>query len=283
MITSVYSEKVALKALEIHMKSNYIDCMPIYQCLILSNEGTLLRVKEGCQIFLYSEGIEIKGIIAFTGASLCMVHFSDDSAGKSYDVLKTIKDRKPDIIRGNPFSADLVLSVLLRTLAHYQVDEYWTMMQTHGTPRIESYAEDKRYRIIQPEEIPFNTLVPFLIDMEKTFGRNPTSITLLKKKVGEKFNNKAYWLAWDGVAVVGQGHFEYDLPDHIMIGGIFTARHHRNLGVGRTITEALCMSVLETGKQPALLVSMKNEGACHLYDQLGFVRMGIQKAYTLKY
>ncbi len=289
MLERLKSDKVLFKAVESYLKAHYWHAASFYQLFELGTEGELLNVKEGFEIFMASEGIELIGLIASCGGGLTLVHFVDERVMTKYAVLKTLLAIRPSCLKGDSFSVTLAQKILSRSISSAHVENYYWMSLKREP--LELLTENKLLEVLAEyrlagldlklaNEVNFQTMVPFLIEVEKCFNRNPLSINQLKKKMTTRSLSESYLLAVYGNQVIGQGLLEYALPKHRLIGGIYVAKGQRHKGVGQLITRALIQILVEKKTLPALTVEVGNEAAIKLYKSLGFeVCADMQNSY----
>jgi [ribosomal protein S18]-alanine N-acetyltransferase len=84
----------------------------------------------------------------------------------------------------------------------------------------------------------------------------------------------------DGGHVAGYGGLATAPPDEAWIQNIAVRRDRQRLGIGRTVLEALLAEAREQGVRSVLLeVAVDNGPAQRLYDEYGFVGVGVRKGY----
>jgi GNAT superfamily N-acetyltransferase len=286
MLERLKNDKVLFRAVESYLKAHYWQAASFYQLFQISEAGDLIGIKEGFEIYMVSENIEIIGLIAFCGGGLTLVHFVDERVKSKYSVLKTLLALKPSCLKGDTYSVTLAQKILEKSMTTTQDEQYHWMSIDHD--QLENLTEKKLldtlalYRqsgveLSLASDVDFQEMVPFLIEVEKCFNRNPLSVNQLKKKMTERSLSEAYLLVQVNNQVIGQGLLEYGLPKHRLIGGIYVSMRHRNKGIGLLLTRALVQVVLEKNMLPALTVEVGNEEAIKLYKRLGFEICGDQK------
>lgn len=291
MLERLKNDKVLLKAVESYLKAHYWHAASFYQLFELGTEGELLSVKEGFEIFMASEGIELIGLIANCGGGLSLVHFVDERAMTKYAVLKTLLAIRPNCLKGDSFSVTLAQKILSKSITSSHSEHYhWMSLKREQLElltekklleRLEEYSR-AGVTLKLANEVNFQEMVPFLIEVEKCFNRNPLSINQLKKKMMTRSLSESYLLAVYGNQVIGQGLLEYALPKHRLIGGIYVAIGQRHKGIGQLLTSALIQILVEKDTLPALTVEVNNESAIKLYTALGFEICGNQQNSYIK-
>lgn len=291
MLDVLKNDWVLLKTIENYMKSHYWDVAPLYQMFELGKDGDILKVRDGFTVYICSENIELLGLIATSGNGIVLVHFVDDRVKSKYSVLTTLKVINPSCIIGNPNSVNIAKAILSKNTLSSSDEIYsWMALKTQNCQMV-SHEEllqtltqfaKEGLSVVSAEEVSFQDMIPFLLEVEKCFNRNPLSINQLKKKMAQRIENDAYLVAsWKG-KVIGQGLLEYAIPEHKLIGGIYTDTKYRHKGVGRLMTTALSYAVLNTGLLPALTVEENNTSAIQLYQSLGFEIVGQQQNTWIK-
>lgn len=292
MLDRLKNDKVMLKTVESYLKAHYWKAAPFYQIFKLSDQGELLQICEGFDVYLVSEGIELIGLIADCGNGLALVHFIDDRAKAKYSVLKTLLAIKPAWLKGDSYSVALAEKILEKSTQGFQEENYhWMSIRKDKMDQLsEKQLLDAIERFRQSgvelslaNQVDFQAMVSFLIEVEKFFNRNPLSVNQLKKKMTERSLLDAYLLAQAGGQVIGQGLLEYSLPKHRLIGGIYVIEKYRKKGIGQLLTRALSQVAVEKHRLPALTVEVGNEAAIKLYKNLGFEICGDQKNSAVKW
>ncbi len=291
MLDRLKNDKVLLKAVERYLKAHYWKAASFYQIFQLSTNGEMLRIKDGFEVYIITENIEIIGLIASCGGGLTLVHFADDRVKSKYSVLKTLLHIKPTCLKGDNFSVTLTQKIIDKSIDSVQEQHYY-WMSIHKD-KIVDFTEKRLLEIIEgfsrsgieitlANQIDFNEIVPFLIEVEKYFNRKSLSVNQLKKKMAERNLADAYLLVKKDDQAIGQGLLEYELPKHRLIGGIYVSEHFREKGIGKLITCSLIQVVLEKHKLPTLTVDVENKNAIKLYRQLGFEICADQKNSYIK-
>lgn len=286
MLERLRNDKVMIKAVDSYLKAHYWHAASFYQLFELGTAGELLCVKDGFEIYMASEGIELLGLLAACGSGLTLVHFVDERVQAKYDVLKTLLALKPACLKGDAFSVTLAQKILSKSIQTMQTENYhWMSIKKE---RLQDVSETKLLEMLDAyraagldlklaNEVPFQEMVPFLIEVEKCFNRNPLSVNQLKKKMTERGLLEAYLLAVHKDQVLGQGLLEYALPKHRLLGGIYVSKNQRHKGIGELLTRALIQIILEKHTLPALTVEVGNTPAIKLYERLGFEICGNQQ------
>lgn len=291
MLEPLKHDKVWMKTIEQYLNKNYWQAASFYQIFQLAPNGDVLGIIEGFQVYPVTEQLEIIGLIASNGKGLTLVHFMDLRVTSKYNVLKTLISVKTNCLKGDLFSVDVAKKILEKSLIDSNDEIYYWMAldetafsqltESQLAQKLETYAE-KGISLSLAAEIDFKQMVPFLIEVEKNFNRNPLSVNQLKKKMNERSSLDAYLLAVYKNQVVGQGLLEYSLSGHRLIGGIYVIEAFRHKGLGNLLTHALCQVVFEKKTLPALTVECGNAIAVKLYEHIGFKIKGDLKTSYIK-
>lgn len=291
MLDRLKNDKLLLKAVDSYLKAHYWKAASFYQIFQLGEQGELSQIREGFEVYVISEAIEIIGLIAACGGGLTLVHFLDERPKTKYNVLKTLLYLKPSCLKGDRFSVSLAQKILEKSIHTLQEETYHWMrlkenhVSTFNEPALvqdlEKFSE-KGLELSLASQVNFQDMVSFLIEVEKYFNRNPLSVNQLKKKMTERSLADAYLLVQCEGQVIGQGLLEYRMGAHRLIGGIYVNERYRHRGVGEMLTRALVQVVLDKHALPALTVEVGNEAAIGLYQQLGFEICGDQKNSYIK-
>ena len=82
------------------------------------------------------------------------------------------------------------------------------------------------------------------------------------------------WIWTEGDEVVFKAELSAWTPEAVQIQGVYTARRHRNRGVGTAAMAAVCRAVLEDVPVCTLYVNHYNTAARRVYQRLGFEQAG---------
>lgn len=291
MLEPLKRDKVWMKTIEQYLNRHYWQAASFYQIFELGPKGEVLGLIEGFEVYPIAEQVEIIGLIASNGKGLTLVHFTDFRVKSKYNVLKTLINLKSNCLKGDVFSVDVAKQILEKSLIEANDEAYhWMAMDLETqkclherdfVEKLDGYGEIG-VAICLAAEVEFKQMLPFLIEVEKNFNRNPLSVNQLKKKMNDRSSLDAYLLVLYREQVVGQGLLEYRLPEHQLIGGIYVIEAFRHKGIGDLITEALCQVVYEKETLPALTVEKNNTIALKLYEHVGFKTMGDLKTSYIK-
>lgn len=293
MLNQLKNDTLLVKTVDAYLRAHYWRAASFYQIFKLAEQGEILQIKEGFEVYICSENIEIIGLIASCGNGITLVHFLDERVKSKYAVLKTLLALKPTYLKGDPYSVNLAKQILDKSILEVTDELYdWMSLVSFTKEAVEKGRtdlirdlktyEDSGLKIMTADELDFQTLIPFLIEVEKCFNRNPLSINQLKKKMADRVELDAYLMAILNHQVIGQGLLEYALPDHKLLGGIYTSEKYRKKGIGKLITRALIQIIQDTEKCPALTVETANKAAITLYEQLGFKKCGAQQNSSIR-
>lgn len=293
MLNQLKNDTLLVKTVDAYLRAHYWKTASFYQIFKLADQGEILQIKEGFEVYICSENIEIIGLIASCGNGITLVHFIDERVKSKYAILKTLLALKPTYLKGDPYSVSLAKQILDKSILEVTDELYdWMSLESFSRNDVETGRmdliktlrtyEDSGLKIMTADELDFQTLIPFLIEVEKCFNRNPLSINQLKKKMADRVELDAYLMAILNNQVIGQGLLEYALPDHKLLGGIYTSEKYRKKGIGKLIARALIQIIQDTDKSPALTVESSNKVAISLYEQLGFKVCGAQQNSAIK-
>ncbi len=291
MLEPLKRDKVWMKTIEQYLNKNYWQAASFYQIFQLDPTGEVIGLIDGFEVYPVTEQLEIIGLIASNGKGLTLVHFMDLRVKSKYNVLKTLISLKTNCLKGNLFSVDVAKQILEKSLIETNDEDYYWMafegqilsefQQSKLTEKLNAYSKNG-ISLSLASEIDFNQMVPFLIEVEKNFNRNPLSVNQLKKKMNERSNLDAYLLVMYKEQVIGQGLLEYSLSGHRLVGGIYVIEAFRHKGIGNLITLALCQLLFEKHTLPALTVESGNDIAMKLYEHAGFKIKGDLKTSYIK-
>ncbi len=291
MLEPLKHEKVWMKTIENYLNKHYWQAASFYQIFQLTHKGEVIGLIEGFEVYPITEQLEIIGLIASNGKGLTLVHFMDLRVKAKYNVLKTLISLKTNCLKGDLFSVDVAKQILEKSLTEAHDEAYyWMALENRSeeqlsvdklTQKLKAY-EAKGITLCMANQIDFQQMVTFLIEVEKNFNRNPLSVNQLKKKMDERSRLDEYLLAVYKDQAIGQGLLEYSLSKHRLIGGIYVVEGLRNKGIGDLLTHAVCQVVLEKGMLPALTVECGNQNAISLYEHVGFKIVGDLKTSYIK-
>jgi RimJ/RimL family protein N-acetyltransferase len=291
MLERLKNDKVLLKAVERYLKAHYWKAASFYQIFQLGENGDMVRIKDGFEVYIITENIEIIGLIASCGGGLTLVHYADERVKSKYNVLMTLLHIEPTCLKGDNFSVSLTQKIIDKSISSVQEECYYWMSipkdkildltESRLLEKIERFRPSG-IEMTLANQIDFNEIVPFLIEVEKYFNRKSLSVNQLKKKMAERNLADAYLLVKTNNQAIGQGLLEYELPKHRLIGGIYVSERFRQKGIGNLITCSLIQLVLEKQKLPTLTVDVENKDAIKLYEQLGFEICADQKNCYIK-
>lgn len=96
----------------------------------------------------------------------------------------------------------------------------------------------------------------------------------------ELANGHLYLAAVDETGVVGYAGLALSPPDEGWINNVAVRRDAQRRGIGRTLVQRLLDVAMKAGVQAVLLeVAADNEPAQKLYEDFGFERIGVRRAY----
>ncbi|MGM0379117.1 MAG: GNAT family N-acetyltransferase [Bacillota bacterium] len=218
--------------------------------------------KSGDYYGYFSNG-ELKGVFVFSNNNILHMSYIDSGVLRKVDLLRAIKFYKPKIIKGFKKQVKELLDILNRSIKLYSSNHYNVMEYSKN-------FFDLKYKFGYLDINIINNSFDFLIDVEKSFGRNPKLINDIKKKVLKKYKDEEYFCIIEDNKIISQGMLENIGEKFIVIGGIYTKKTFRKKGYGTIIIKKLVNEVLSRKKVPILLVNKKNKNAYNLYKKLNF-------------
>jgi GNAT superfamily N-acetyltransferase len=208
------------------------------------------------------EGV-LLGVFVFSNNSILHLSYIDDSVLKKLDLLRAIKKYKPKIIKGKKESIEKVVNVFEKSIINAKVNNYY-IMEYFG----DAQSTDRKSTHVTPQLL--NRSFDFLVNVERSFDRNPKLLNDIKSKLIKKYQNDEYFAFEAEERIISQGMLENQGEDFIVIGSIYTKEIYRQQGFGKKIVKLLINEVLSRKKIPILLVKKENEVAIGLYQNLGF-------------
>lgn len=104
-------------------------------------------------------------------------------------------------------------------------------------------------------------------------ARTPTA-------VARPLQDTRLWLAEEADTIVATALTNAEIPDHAMIGGVYTQPAARGRGISQALCSALCQELLAEGKEPILY--WRNPAAGAVYRKIGFQPIGSWRAVWLE-
>jgi len=231
--------------------------------------------KKNGHFYGYFEKDLLLGVFVFSNNSILHLSYVDDSVLKKLDLLRAIKKYKPKIIKGKKESIEKVVKVFENSIINYKVNDY-DIMQHSG---IEEFSSGKSCHVT-PQLL--NKSFDFLVNVERSFERNPKLLNDIKTKLIKKYENNEYFAFQENERIISQGILENKGKNFIVIGSIYTDEKKRKRGYGKRIVQLLINEVINRGKIPLLLVKKENSVAINLYKQLGFQKKADFQIVELK-
>ena len=230
----------------------------------LKKNGDTWSLRNGTTFFGYVKEKALIGMVSFSTSKVMTCHFDDDSIYNKLDFLKVIRQYKPEMIKAEKNDLQRIRQVLTR-VAICQDIETCEVMHVNG----KSFNKDGNVHgmIVDASLIPIRDAVPFLLQVEKAFGRNPLTVNQLKDKV-DSIENYIYYI--DSSAIKGQAVIEFETKTFAQLGGVYTNTSVRGKGIGKRLTSVLTERMLDKGLVVNLLVMKKNESAVKVYKSLGY-------------
>ena len=218
--------------------------------------------KKNGHFFGYLEKDILLGVFVFSNNGILHLSYIDDSVLKKLDLLRAIKKYKPKIIKGKKELIKKVVQVFEKSIINDKSNDYYIMEYSGLAQNIGSSSE------ITPQIL--NHSFDFLVNVERSFGRNPKLLNDIKTKLINKYNKKEYFAFVDNGRIISQGMLENEGDNIIVIGSIYTKESYRKAGYGKKIVQLLINEVINRNKTPILLVKKENAVAINLYKSIGF-------------
>jgi len=222
------------------------------------------QLRNGITYFGYVREKKLIGLVSFSITKTMTCHFEEDSIYSKLDFLKVIRQFKPTVIKAAKEDLARIKNVLTRVAICHEV-EICEVMHVNS----QTFIKDKNVHgmVVDASLIPIRDAVPFLLDVEKAFGRNPLTVNQLKDKVGA-IQNYIYYI--DKMDIKGQAVIEFETHDFAQLGGVYTLNAERGKGIGKRLTSVLTERMLDKGLHVNLLVMQSNKAAVKVYEDLGY-------------
>jgi len=221
-------------------------------------------VRNGSTYFGYVKDKMLLGMASFSSSKVMTCHFEDTSIYRKLDFLKAIRQLKPEMIKANYDALNEIKKVLTRVAICQEIKicEVMHVSKAH-------FIKDQNVHgmVVDASLIPIRDAVPFLLQVEKAFGRNPLTVNQLKDKV-DAIENYIYYI--ENSEIKGQVVIEFEAKNFAQLGGVYTAPHGRGKGIGKRLTSVMTERMLENGYNVNLLVMKDNIAAIKVYETLGY-------------
>jgi len=204
------------------------------------------------------------GMVSFSSARVMTCHFEDDGIYNKLDFLKVLRQFKPGLIKASPMDLNRIKGVLTRVAICDDIDLCSVMHVDRDGFRP---SDQKHGMVVDASLIPIRDAVPFLLNVEKAFGRNPLTVNQLKDKV-DAIENYIYYIK--DSQIKGQAVIEFQTRDFAQLGGVYTSPSVRGKGVGKRLASALTQRMIEKNLDVNLLVMKDNKSAIKVYEALGY-------------
>lgn len=219
--------------------------------------------KKNGHFYGYFEKKSLLGVFVFANNGILHLSYQDDSVLKKLDLLRAIKKYKPKLIKGKKELIEKVVKVFEKSITNDKVNNYY-IMEYSG----KAQPSHERPCYVTPQLI--NKSFDFLVNVERSFDRNPKLLNDIKTKLIKKCEANEYFAFEEEGRIISQGMLENKGEDFIVIGSIYTKADYRKQGYGKKIVQLLINEVISRGKKPLLLVKKENFPAINLYENLGF-------------
>ncbi len=221
-------------------------------------------LRNGSKYFGFVKDKKLLGMVSFSSSRVMTCHFEDQSVYKKLDFLKSIRQLKPTVIKADPLDLEQIKKVLTRVAVCQDV-QLCEVMHVNKSTFIKDQAVHGM--VVDASLIPIRDAVPFLLSVEKAFGRNPLTVNQLKDKVCG-IENYIYYIEKGNIK--GQAVIEFETEYFAQLGGVYTQPQSRGTGVGKRLTSVLTQRMLDTGIDVNLLVMKENKAAVKVYETLGY-------------
>lgn len=219
--------------------------------------------KKNGHFYGYIEKDLLLGVFVFSNSGILHLSYIDDAVLKKLDLLRAIKKYKPKIIKGKKESIEKVVKVFENSIKNHKINDYYIMKYFGG----EQLSVQESCHVT-PQLL--NKSFDFLVNVERSFERNPKLLNDIKTKLIKKYEKDEYFAFEEDERIISQGMLENNGEEFIVIGSIYTKANYRQQGFGKAIVKLLINEVLKRKKTPLLLVKKENRVAIELYKKLGF-------------
>lgn len=223
------------------------------------------RLRNGTTFFGYVREKKLIGLVSFSTTKTMTCHFEDDSIYSKLDFLKVIRQFKPTMIKAAREDLDRIRKVLTRVAICHETEICEVMHVGKDGFKKDDHVHGM---VVDASLIPIRDAVPFLLDVEKAFGRNPLTVNQLKDKV-DAIQNYIYYIDKTS-SIKGQAVIEFETDAFAQLGGVYTLTSERGKGIGKRLTSVLTERMLERGLKVNLLVMKHNVPAVKVYEKLGY-------------
>ncbi len=222
------------------------------------------QIRNGTTFYGYVKDKRLLGMVSFSSTQLMTCHFESRDVYSKLDFLKTLRKEAPGIIKAQYDDLVRIAKVVERVAICHEIKLCSVMTANQA-----SFIADEEVHgmIVDASLIPVSDAVPFLLEVEKAFGRNPLTINQLKDKM-DTIENYIYYIEKSHIA--GQAVIEFETDTFAQLGGVFTEVKYRSRGVGKRLTSVLTERMLRKGLYVNLLVMNDNEPAVRAYRTLGY-------------
>lgn len=230
----------------------------------LKQDGQEWCVRSGSTFFGFDIDGILHAVVLFSATGVMTCHVDSEAIYKKLDFLKVMRKFKPTLIKSNLKTLEKIQMVLSRVAVCEEIERCLLMETT-----CDLFVPDRSAHgmIVDAALIDIHDAVPFLLEVERAFGRNPLSVNQLKEKV-EGMDNYVYYV--DERKIMGQAAIEYTAEDHAQLGGVYIRKDYRSRGIGRRVTSVMTQRMLDRGLRVSLLVYKDNLPAVRMYQNLGY-------------
>ncbi len=257
-------QRRGIPALKNYIKANPIHCYDMH--LALSDKS---KVKTSATAYGYGTGDQLTGLAIFQSNGSLSCHFSDAGVFQKVDFLKALKEHKPTIVKADTAIIQRMVNMLARTMVWYEVEDCQLMQVKQTDPNQVKHVPG--IILMDGNAIDSADVVPFMVEVEKAFGRAHLTVNQMKEKLDQ---TPAYLFAYDGDQVVGQAVIEHQTDQAAQLGGVYVKKAYRGKGIGTALSASLAADQLQHVGEVNLLVVRDNVAAITSYEKIGFQPVG---------
>ncbi len=256
---------------DINNAKDYLNKRPIINSFMINNIEkygikNIEYQKRSGDYYGYFVNNILKGVFFFNNMGVLNFCYDDKRILNKIILLKTIKKHKPNYIFGPTELVAPLYKCMEKTTKCYKYDDcmYMTLGKEDFKPWI---SQDL---IINAKDFDFSKSINFLIEVEKSFGRNPHAINELKNKIYDRTKEEEYMYLLEKDEIKAQAFIQTVTSLVNEIGGVYTTNKSRGKGFAKAIVSKLCDRIIQRNKIPTLIVSKTNTEALKVYNTIGF-------------
>lgn len=246
-----------------YIKKHHWATQGLYRGLIYHGENWSFR--KGNVFFVYFSQNILRGLALFSPTGCLDCHFEDKSIYDKWDFLKCIREKRPTQIISSPDDLIYMKNILKGIFRIDAPNPLWILSVC---PEKFRPYKAKTGIVVDASLLSLEQAVPFLVQVEKAFGRHFLSINQLKEKVNT-LEDYVYCVVNGNIK--GQAVIEIKTETTARLGGIYTLPKFRGQGIAKWTTSVITERMINKGLQVGLLVSKNNSPAVSAYKSLGYV------------